>query len=127
MQRGHGFRVRAFIFGTRRFGLANNAAILAVTEVGLDGTQSVENRTLSDFVLSLRFGTRRFCRSLILMRFGLVNNAAILAVTAVGVDGNHSVANWTLSDFVLFGVLMIGRSETASSNRPVSVSFPPDS
>ena len=34
-----------------RFGLVNHAAILAVTEVGVDGTQSVSNWTLSNFSL----------------------------------------------------------------------------
>ena len=34
-----------------RFGLVNHAAILAFKAVGVDGTQSVANRTLSDFVL----------------------------------------------------------------------------
>ena len=53
MQRGHGFRVRALRFGTRRFGLANHAAVLSVYAVGVDGTQSVANRTLSNFVLFL--------------------------------------------------------------------------
>ena len=34
-----------------RFGLVNHAAILAITAVGVYGTQSIANRTLSDFVL----------------------------------------------------------------------------
>ena len=34
-----------------RFGLVNHVAILAVTKVGIDGTQSIANQTLSDFVL----------------------------------------------------------------------------
>ena len=51
MQRGYGFRVRVLRFGTRRFGLVKHATILAVTAVGVDGTQSIANRTLSDFVL----------------------------------------------------------------------------
>ena len=34
-----------------RFGLVNHAAIITVTEVGVDGTQSIADRTLSDFVL----------------------------------------------------------------------------
>ena len=63
MQRGHGFRVRSLRFGTRRFGLINHAAILAVYVVGVGGTQSIADRKLSDFVLSLGFVTRRFFRS----------------------------------------------------------------
>ena len=33
------------------FGLANHAVILSATAVGVDGTQSITNWTLSDFVL----------------------------------------------------------------------------
>ena len=34
-----------------KFGLVNHATILIVTAVGVDGTQSVANRTLSDLFL----------------------------------------------------------------------------
>ena len=34
-----------------RFGLVNHAAIFAFTAVGVYGTQSIENRTLSDFIV----------------------------------------------------------------------------
>ena len=63
MQRGHGFRVRALRFETRKFGLVNHSSILAVYGICVGGTQSTANRTLSDFVLSLGFGTRSFCSS----------------------------------------------------------------
>ena len=43
-----------------RFGLVNHVAVLVVTAVGVDGTQSVANWTLSDFVLFVACHDRLF-------------------------------------------------------------------
>ena len=47
------------------FGLVNHAAILIVTAVGVDGTQSVANRALSDFVLFGACRDRLFVESVL--------------------------------------------------------------